>query len=94
MQVPLRIYSADMSLIAEYGEKRRTPIKIEELPDKLIKAFLASEDDRFYIHPGVDWQGLARATYSLIKTGTKKQGGSTITMQVARNFFLSHEKLT
>ena len=92
MQVPLRIYSADMSLIAEYGEKRRTPIKIEELPDKLIKAFLASEDDRFYIHPGVDWQGLARATYSLIKTGTKKQGGSTITMQVARNFFLSHEK--
>ena len=92
MQVPLRIYSADMSLIAEYGEKRRTPIKIEELPDKLIKAFLAAEDDRFYIHPGVDWQGLARATYSLIKTGTKKQGGSTITMQVARNFFLSHEK--
>ena len=92
MQVPLRIYSADMSLIAEYGEKRRTPIKIEELPDKLIKAFLASEDDRFYIHPGVDWQGLVRATYSLIKTGTKKQGGSTITMQVARNFFLSHEK--
>jgi len=92
MQVPLRIYSADMSLIAEYGEKRRTPIKIEELPDELIEAFLAAEDDRFYIHPGVDWQGLARATYSLIKTGTKKQGGSTITMQVARNFFLSHEK--
>ena len=55
MQVPLRIYSADMSLIAEYGEKRRTPIKIEELPDKLIKAFLAAEDDRFYVHPGVDW---------------------------------------
>ena len=92
MQVPLRIYSADMSLIAEYGEKRRTPIKIEALPDKLIEAFLAAEDDRFYIHPGVDWQGLVRATYSLIKTGTKKQGGSTITMQVARNFFLSHEK--
>ena len=92
MQVPLRIYTADMSLVAEYGEKRRTPIKIEELPERLIKAFLAAEDDRFYIHPGVDWQGLARATYSLIKTGTKKQGGSTITMQVARNFFLSHEK--
>ena len=92
MQVPLRIYTADMSLVAEYGEKRRTPVKIEELPEKLIEAFLAAEDDRFYIHPGVDWQGLARATYSLIKTGTKKQGGSTITMQVARNFFLSHEK--
>ena len=92
MQVPLRIYSADMSLIAEFGEKRRTPVKIDEIPPKLIEAFLAAEDDRFYIHPGVDWQGLARATYSLIKTGTKKQGGSTITMQVARNFFLSHEK--
>ena len=92
MQVPLRIYSADMSLIAEYGEKRRTPVKIEELPKTLIKAFLAAEDDRFYVHPGVDWQGLARASYSLIRTGTKKQGGSTITMQVARNFFLSHEK--
>ena len=92
MQVPLRVYSADMSLIAEFGEKRRTPVKIDEIPPKLIEAFLAAEDDRFYIHPGVDWQGLARATYSLIKTGTKKQGGSTITMQVARNFFLSHEK--
>ena len=92
MQVPLRIYSADMSLIAEFGEKRRTPVKIDEIPPKLIEAFLAAEDDRFYIHPGVDWQGLARATYSLITTGTKKQGGSTITMQVARNFFLSHEK--
>ena len=92
MQVPLRIYTADMSLIAEYGEKRRTPVKIDEVPKKLIEAFLAAEDDRFFAHPGVDWQGLARAAYSLIKTGTKKQGGSTITMQVARNFFLSHEK--
>ena len=92
MQVPLRIYSADMSLIAEFGEKRRTPVKIDEIPPKLIEAFLAAEDDRFYVHPGVDWQGLVRASYSLIKTGTKKQGGSTITMQVARNFFLSHEK--
>ena len=92
MQVPLRVYSADMSLIAEFGEKRRTPVKIDEIPPKLIEAFLAAEDDRFYVHPGVDWQGLVRASYSLIKTGTKKQGGSTITMQVARNFFLSHEK--
>ena len=92
MQVPLRIYSSEMSLIAEFGEKRRTPVKIDSLPPRLINAFLAAEDDRFYIHPGVDWQGLLRATYSLMKTGTKKQGGSTITMQVARNFFLSHEK--
>jgi penicillin-binding protein 1A len=92
MQIPLRVYSSDLSLIAEFGEKRRTPIHIEDVQEKLIEAFLAAEDDRFYVHPGVDWQGIARATYSLIKTGSKKQGGSTITMQVARNFFLSREK--
>lgn len=92
MQVPLRVYSSELSLIAEFGEKRRTPINIEETDPLLIKAFLAAEDDRFYVHPGVDWQGIARAVYSLIKTGTKKQGGSTITMQVARNFFLTREK--
>ena len=61
MQVPLRIYSSEMSLIAEFGEKRRTPVKIDNLPPELINAFLAAEDDRFYIHPGVDWQGLLRA---------------------------------
>lgn len=92
MQVPLRVYSSDLSLIAEFGEKRRTPINIDDIQPKLIEAFLAAEDDRFYVHPGVDWQGIARAVYSLIKTGSKKQGGSTITMQVARNFFLSREK--
>lgn len=92
MQVPLRVYSSDLSLIAEFGEKRRTPIQIENVQPKLIQAFLSAEDDRFYVHPGVDWQGIARAVYSLIKTGSKKQGGSTITMQVARNFFLSREK--
>jgi penicillin-binding protein 1A len=92
MQVPLRVYSSDLSLIAEFGEKRRTPIEIESVQPKLIQAFLSAEDDRFYIHPGVDWQGIARAVYSLMKTGSKKQGGSTITMQVARNFFLSREK--
>jgi penicillin-binding protein 1A len=92
MQVPLRVYSSDLSLIAEFGEKRRTPINIDNVQPKLIEAFLSAEDDRFYVHPGVDWQGIARAVYSLIKTGSKKQGGSTITMQVARNFFLSREK--
>jgi penicillin-binding protein 1A len=92
MQVPLRIYTRDQSLIAEFGEKRRTPVEIENVPALIIKAFLAAEDDRFYQHPGVDWQGILRAAISLMKTGTKKQGGSTITMQVARNFFLSSEK--
>lgn len=92
MQVPLRIYSAESTLIAEFGEKRRAPVGIAAVPEQMIQAFLAAEDDRFYAHPGVDWQGLLRAAYELARTGTKKQGGSTITMQVARNFFLSREK--
>jgi penicillin-binding protein 1A len=92
MQVPLRIYTHDGSLIAEFGEKRRTPIEIEHTPKQLIDAFIAAEDDRFYEHPGVDWQGILRAVYVLVTTGEKKEGGSTITMQVARNFFLSREK--
>ena len=92
LQVPLRIYSHNGSLISEYGEKRRTPIDINDVPVNMIKAFLAAEDDRFYEHPGVDWQGILRAVVNLIKTGEKTQGGSTITMQVARNFFLSREK--
>ena len=92
MQVPLRVYSQEGSLIAEFGEKRRSPVLIDEVPEQLIQAFIAAEDDRFFVHPGVDWQGLVRAAISLIRTGEKKQGGSTITMQVARNFFLSREK--
>ena len=92
MQVPLRVYSSELSLIAEFGEKRRTPVNIDHVKPQVLNAFLAAEDDRFYTHPGVDWQGLARAAYALVKTGSKKQGGSTITMQVARNFFLTREK--
>jgi len=92
MQVPLRVYSADYSLISEFGEKRRIPVTFAEVPDTMIKAILAAEDDRFFQHPGVDWQGLLRAAIQLAKTGEKTQGGSTITMQVARNFFLTREK--
>ena len=92
MQVPLRVYSQDGSLIGEFGEKRRVPVLIDEVPEQLIQAFIAAEDDRFYAHPGVDWQGLLRAAISLVRTGEKRQGGSTITMQVARNFFLTREK--
>jgi penicillin-binding protein 1A len=92
LQVPLRIYSQDKTLIAEYGEKRRIPLAFEQFPDLMVKAVLAAEDDRFYEHPGVDYQGILRAVLYLIKTGRKVQGGSTITMQVARNFFLSSEK--
>lgn len=78
--------------MAEFGEKRRIPLEYEQIPAQLIHAFLAAEDDRFYQHPGVDYQGIIRAVYSLLTTGEKSQGGSTITMQVARNFFLSNEK--
>ncbi len=92
MQVPLRVYSQDGSLLGEFGEKRRAPVTIDKTPEQLIQAFIAAEDDRFFNHPGVDWQGLVRAAISLIRTGEKRQGGSTITMQVARNFFLSREK--
>lgn len=92
LQVPLRVYDRDQRLIAEFGEKRRTPVAIAEVPDLLVKAFLAAEDDRFFQHPGVDYQGLVRAGLELARTGEKRQGGSTITMQVARNFFLTSEK--
>ena len=92
LQVPLRVYAKSGELIAEFGEMKRTPLKYEEFPKHLINAVLAAEDDRFFEHPGVDYQGILRAVVHLIKTGKKGQGGSTITMQVARNFFLSREK--
>jgi penicillin-binding protein 1A len=92
LQVPLRVYASDGNLIAEFGEQRRKPIHYDELPQVVIDAILATEDDRFFEHPGVDYQGLLRAAVELIRTGEKRQGGSTITMQVARNFFLSSEK--
>jgi len=92
LQVPLRIFSAEGSLMAEFGEKRRIPLEYAEIPEQLIQAILAAEDARFFEHHGVDYKGLLRAAYSLATTGVKAQGGSTITMQVARNFFLTREK--
>lgn len=92
LQTPLRVHSRDGGLIAEFGEKKRAPLKYANVPDLMIKAVLAAEDNRFYEHPGVDYQGILRAVVHLLKTGQKGQGGSTITMQVARNFFLSREK--
>ncbi len=92
MQVPLRVYTSDEKLIAEYGEKKRIPLSYEQFPPQMVQAILASEDDRFFEHPGVDYQGILRAAVELAKTGHKSQGGSTITMQVARNFFLTPEK--
>lgn len=92
LQVPLQIYSQEGLLIQEYGEKRRIPLTYDEIPQTLIHALLATEDQRFFDHAGVDVFGLARATVRMIQTGTKSQGGSTITMQVARNFFLNRKK--
>ena len=92
MQEPLRVYSADNKLIAEYGAKRRIPVTIDQIPKPLIQAVLATEDQRFYSHPGVDIIGVIRAMKAVITTGQKVQGASTITMQVARNFFLSDKK--
>ncbi|MFA6052857.1 MAG: penicillin-binding protein 1A [Methylobacter sp.] len=91
-QTPLSIYTKDNLLIAQFGEKKREPVNVEEVPKQLINAFLASEDDTFFEHNGIDLNGLLRAGLQLALTGKKKQGGSTITMQVARNFLLSSEK--
>ena len=92
MQIPMRIYTQDKKLIAVYGEKKRIPVTFSEIPEDLKNAFIAAEDNRFYSHNGVDYIGLLRAFKSFVSTGKVTQGGSTITMQVARNFYLTREK--
>ena len=92
LQTPLRVYSADNRLIAEFGEKRRAPVTIEQIPTIQLHAFLAAEDARFYEHFGVDFKGLMRAAIELVSTGEIQSGGSTITMQVAKNYFLSRDR--
>jgi len=89
---PLRVYAADGALMAEYGIERRRPVPFNAIPPLMVKAFVATEDARFFEHEGVDLKGTARAVMSLVRTGERTQGGSTITMQVARNFFLSPER--
>lgn len=91
-KVPLRIYSAEGALLGEFGEERRALVKIADVPDAMKNAILAAEDDRFYQHGGVDYMGVMRAALSNFTAGGTRQGASTITMQVARNFFLSKEK--
>lgn len=92
LQTPLRVFSADGRLIGEFGETRRQPLSYSALPSLFVNAILAAEDDRFFSHGGVDANGLLRAASELAKTGHIQSGGSTITMQLARNFFLSTEK--
>ena len=92
LQTPMQVFTKDGLLINQFGEKRRIPVTIDEIPKPLINAFLATEDNRFYDHIGIDPIGIIRSALVLISTGEKKQGASTITMQLARNFFLTREK--
>lgn len=92
LQTPLRVYSRDGKLIAQLGEQKRTPVRFKDIPEIVVKAFLAAEDDRFFEHPGFDYQGIMRAGINLLLTGERSQGGSTITQQLARAYFLSPER--
>lgn len=92
LQTPMQVFTADGELISQFGEKRRIPLKLEEMPPLLIEAFLAVEDTRFYDHPGIDIIGIFRAATVVASSGDFSQGASTITQQLARNFFLSREK--
>ncbi|MER2510965.1 MAG: penicillin-binding protein 1A [Nitrosomonas ureae] len=91
-KIPLRIYSDEGLLIGEFGAERRNVVTISQVPENLKQSILAAEDDRFYEHGGVDYLGVLRAAYSNFSAGSVRQGASTITMQVARNFFLTREK--
>ena len=86
LTIPLRVYTIDGRLIAEFGDQRRNPVPIEEAPDLLIKAVLSAEDDRFFQHHGVDFGGVIRALIANLQSGNIVQGFSTVTMQVAGNY--------
>ena len=92
LQIPMQVYSADGELIAQFGEKRRIPLTLDEVPPEMVKAFIATEDSRFYEHHGVDPVGILRAASVALINGHASQGASTITQQLARNFFLSPER--
>lgn len=92
LQTPLKVYASNGELIGEFGEQRRSPVSFEHIPDHFINAIISAEDDSFFSHGGVDLMGLLRAASQIVTTGGIQSGGSTITMQVARNFFLSLEQ--
>ena len=93
LQVPLRVFSRDGQLISEIGERRRIPITYADLPEHVVHAFIAAEDRRFFDHPGIDYQGILRSLVRLIQSGEISGGGSTLTQQLARDYFLSREQL-
>lgn len=92
LQTPMQVFTKDGKLMAQFGEKRRIPVQYQDIPQDLIHALIATEDSRFYEHPGVDPIGIVRAAFVVLISGHAKQGASTITQQLARNFFLSNEK--
>lgn len=92
LQTPMQVYTRDGDLIGQFGEQKRNPLRFEDIPPQFVQALLAAEDDRFFTHSGVDIAGLMRAVSELALTGEKGSGGSTLTMQVARNYFLSLER--
>src|SRR5690606_30718983 len=92
LQTPMQVFTADGELISQFGEQRRIPLRLDEMPPLLIQAFLAIEDTRFYEHPGIDIIGIIRAATVVATSGELSQGASTITQQLARNIFLSREK--
>ena len=92
LQTPMRVYTREGDLIGQFGEQKRTPLPFADIPEQFVEALLAAEDDSFFRHRGVDLMGLMRAVSELLLTGEKGSGGSTLTMQVARNYFLSLER--
>lgn len=93
LQIPLRIFSRDRRLIEEVGERRRVLVNYDEIPPHVVNAFIAAEDRRFWVHPGVDYQGILRAAFRLIASGEISGGGSTLTQQLARDYFLTREQV-
>jgi penicillin-binding protein 1A len=92
LQIPLRVFSRDGHLIAEFGERRRILVSFDDVPEHVINAFIAAEDRRFWVHPGVDYRGLLRAAVQLVTKGEVEAGGSTLTQQLARSYFLSLDR--
>ena len=92
LQVPLRIFSRDGHLISEIGKRRRIPITFDEVPEHVVNAFVAAEDRRFFVHPGVDYRGILRGIVQYLIRGEAASGGSTLTQQLARDYFLSRER--
>ncbi len=92
LQTPMRVYTRNGELIGQFGEQKRSPLSFEQIPGQFINSLLAAEDDNFFNHRGIDVMGLARAVSELVLTGEKGSGGSTLTMQVARNYFLTLDK--